>query len=199
MDCYFHNNVPSVSSCVDCRKPVCATCRMDDGMCPSCRLAAKMAAAGASRHELPGRVPNYGRNRQGQAQPPPQAQSQPQPRVSTAVATLDDTAENRALVALGYPLPPLALLALFGKNQSPALRRQVYQSIAFTGGMAAFGTALFAMLSVPFLNISAGILLAMIFPVWLVASVVYGIKTFNGEDVRIPIVSDWIDERTPAR
>lgn len=196
MDCYFHNNVPSVSSCVDCRKPICATCRMDDGMCPSCRLAAKMAAASASRGELPGQVPNYGRGRQ-QAQP--QAPPPPQYRASTSVATLSDSAENRALVALAYPLPPLALLALFGKNQSPALRRQVYQSIAFTGGMAAFGTALFAMLSVPFLNISAGILLAMLFPVWLVASVVYGIKTFNGEDVRIPIVSDWIDERTPAR
>jgi uncharacterized membrane protein len=171
---------------------------MDDGMCPSCRLAAKMAAASASRGELPGQVPNYGRNRQ-QAQQQQAAPPQPQYRASTSVATISDSTENRALVALGYPLPPLALLALFGKNQSPTLRRQVYQSIAFTGGMAAFGTALFAMLSVPFLNISAGILLAMMFPVWLVASVVYGIKTFNGEDVRIPIVSDWIDERTPAR
>ena len=198
MDCYFHNNVPSVSACVDCRKPVCATCRMDDGMCPSCRLAAKIDAAAASRHELPGQVPNYGRQRASE-QPRQQAPQQPYYRASTAVATLPDSAENRAIVALGYPLPPLALLALFGKNQSPALRRQVYQSIAFSGGMAAFGTVLFAMLSVPFLNISAGILLAMMFPVWLVASVVYGIKTFNGDDVRIPIVSDWIDERTPAR
>ena len=163
-------------------------------MCPGCRLAAKMRAAAASRGELPGSVPKRKWQRQQQAQ----QEWQPQPQVHAAVATISDTVESRALAALGYPLPPLALLALFNRKQSPALRRQVYQSIAFTGGMAAFGTALVAMLGVPFLGISAGILLALIFPVWLVASVIYGIKTYNGEDVQIPIVSDWIDERLVA-
>lgn len=182
MDCYFHKNVPSVSACLDCRKPICATCRMDDGMCPGCRLAAKIDAAAATQKPLPGQVPNYERS----------------PRVrSAAVATMNDSVESRAIAALGYPLPPLALLALLDRKQSPALRRQVYQSLAFTGGTAAFGFICSMMLGIPFLQISAGILLAILFPVWLVGSIVYGIKTYNGEDVRIPIITDWIDERMP--
>ena len=116
-----------------------------------------------------------------------------------AVVTLKDSVESRALAALGYPLPPLAMLALLDRKASPALRRQVYQSLAFTGGTAAFGFLLFMMLGVPFLNISAGLLLAVIFPAWLVLSVVYGIKTYNGDEVRIPIVSDWIDEKLPLQ
>jgi uncharacterized membrane protein len=161
---------------------------MDDGMCPSCRLAAKIAAASSPQQPLPGRVPDYGR---GQA-------SQPYRKVrTTAVATLNDSVESRAIAALGYPLPPLAMLALLDRKQSPALRRQVYQSLAFTGGTAGFGFLCYMMLGIPLLNISAAIILAVLFPVWLVASVVYGIKTYNGEDVRIPIISDWIDERMP--
>jgi len=163
---------------------------MDDGMCPSCRLAAKIDAAAATQKPLPGQVPNYGR---AQSAPPPF-----EPRVrSTAVATMNDSVESRAIAALGYPLPPLALLALLDRKQSPALRRQVYQSLAFTGGTAAFGFICSMMLGIPFLQISAGILLAILFPVWLVGSIVYGIKTYNGEDVRIPIITDWIDERMP--
>ena len=178
MDCYFHSNVPSVTRCSDCSKPICATCHAGDGMCPSCRLAAKIDSAGADHQPLHGTVPKRQR--------------------PAAVATLSDSVESRALVALGYPLPPLALLALFDRKQSTYLRRQVYQSLAFSGGTAAFGLALSWMLAVPFLNISAMLILALLFPVWLVASVVYGIKTYSGDDVRIPIVSDWLDERLPA-
>ncbi|GAC1499840.1 MAG: hypothetical protein NVS1B14_03480 [Vulcanimicrobiaceae bacterium] len=125
--------------------------------------------------------------------------SVPQRRRYAEVATLTDSVESRALAALGYPLPPLALLALFDRKQSPALRRQVYQSLAFTAGMAAFGAVLSMLVSVPFLGVSAVILLVMLFPVWLVGSIVYGIKTYNGEDVHIPIISDWIEERLPVR
>jgi len=178
VDCYFHSNVPSIARCSDCRKPICATCHAGDGMCPSCRLAAKIDATKAPRQELHGSVP--------QRQRP------------ARVATLQDSVESRALVALGYPLPPLAILALFDRKQSPYLRRQVYQSLAFTGGMSLFGLVLSWMLAIPFLNISAMLILAVLFPVWLIASVVYGIKTYNGDDVRIPIVTDWIEERLPA-
>ena len=33
------------------------------------------------------------------------------------------------------------------------------------------------------------------FPVWLVLSVIYGVKVWHGDEVRIPIVSDWLDVR----
>lgn len=154
---------------------------MDDGMCPSCRLAAKISAASGARQPLPGKVPQY------------------RPRTTTAVVAQNDSVESRALAALGYPLPPLAMLALLDRKSSPALRRQVYQSLAFTGGTAAFGFLLYMMTGIPLLNISAYLLLAVIFPVWLVLSIVYGIRTYNGDDVRIPIVSDWIDEKIPLQ
>ena len=53
MDCYFHSNVPSVAPCTDCGKPICATCRDERGGCPSCRLAAKVEAATATRRRFP--------------------------------------------------------------------------------------------------------------------------------------------------
>ena len=195
MDCFFHNNVPSVATCSDCRKPICATCHAGEGNCPGCRLAAKLDAAAATRQPLPGAVPP----RAGRQQPAPEPQPQaPQRQRSRQVAVMNDSVESRALVALSYPLPPLALLALLDRKKSNYLRRQVYQSLAFTGGLAGFSAVLWGMIGIPFLNISAGLLLAMLFPVWVVGAVVYGIKTYNGDDVRIPVISDWIDERFPV-
>jgi len=183
MDCYFHSNVPSVAACVDCRKPICATCRDEGGSCPSCRLAAKVEAATATRVHLGGPIPPT-----------------PQPAVvrKAEVAVLD-SAESRALVALGYPLWPLALLSLLDRKQSRYLRRQAWQALGFNLLMFGFGGLLsvIANLPIPLLPLSAAVLLPFLVPVFLVASVYYGIKTWNGDDVRVPIVGDWIEERLP--
>ena len=177
---------------------------MEDGMCPGCRLAVKISAASAARQPLPGKVPNYGRAQQAQApEPPPQYQydapQQPAYRRTASVATLNDSVESRTLAALSYPLPPVALLALLDRKSSPALRREVYQSLAFTGGTAAFGFILTMIAGIPILGISAWLLLGFLVPVWLVLSNVYGIKTYSGEENHIPIVSDWVDEKLPIR
>ncbi|HVA34267.1 MAG TPA: DUF4870 domain-containing protein [Candidatus Baltobacteraceae bacterium] len=184
MDCYFHSNVPSVAACVDCRKPICATCRDEQGSCPSCRLAAKVEAASATRVHLGGQVP-----------PRPQAAAV---RGPATVATVDDPIESRALVALGYPLWPLALLALFDRKQSRHLRRQAVQALGFNLGFAGFWGLLTLLANVPFLGFSAAVLVPFLIPLFLVASVYYGIKTWHGDDVRVPIISDWIDERLPV-
>ena len=105
MDCYFHSNVPSVAPCVECGKPICATCRDERGGCPSCRLAAKVEAATATRQQIPGAVP-----------PRPAPASV---RGKATVATMPDPVESRALVALGYPLWPLAL-TLAARSQAVA-------------------------------------------------------------------------------
>jgi uncharacterized membrane protein len=183
MDCYFHSNVPSVAACVDCRKPVCATCRDERGTCPSCRLAEKVEAATATRVHLGGQIP-----------------PRPQPAVvRKAEVTVLDSAESRALVALGYPLWPLALLSLLDRKQSRYLRRQAWQALGFNVLMFGFGGLLsvIANVPIPFLPLSAAVLLPFLVPLFLVASVYYGIKTWNGEDVRVPIVGDWIEERLP--
>lgn len=178
MDCFFHANVPSVARCADCKRAICATCRDNLGTCPSCRLAAKVDAAAAARGELPGAVPKR--------------------RATASVATIREPAESRALVALGYPFWPLALLSLFDSKQSSYLRRQAYQSLLFNFGMYGLLYALVMIGVIPLIGWSADVLLPFIIPVTIVADVIYGFKAWHGNDVRIPFVSDWLDQRLPA-
>jgi uncharacterized membrane protein len=181
MDCYFHSNVPSVAACIDCRKPICATCRDERGSCPSCRLADKVEAATAARVHLGGQIP-----------------PQPQPAVvRKAEVSVLDSAESRALVALGYPLWPLALLSLLDRKQSRYLRRQALQALGFNILILGFGGLLSVLANIPWVGLPASVALPFLIPVFLVASVYYGIKTWNGSDVRVPIVGDWIEERLP--
>ncbi len=184
MDCYFHSNVPSIAACGDCRKPICATCRDEDGSCPSCRLAAKVEAATATRVHLGGQVP------------PPH----PQPAAvvrNAEVATLPDSVESRALVSLGYPLWPLALLSLLDRKQSRYLRRQALQALGFNVAMFGIGAVMSFLAPYAWVGLAPSVLLPFLVPLFLVASVYYGIKTWNGDDVRVPIVGDWIEERLP--
>ncbi|MEO6836454.1 MAG: DUF4870 domain-containing protein [Candidatus Tumulicola sp.] len=187
MDCYFHSNVPSIAPCSDCTKPICATCRDENGSCPSCRLAAKVEAATATRQQIGGRVPSR-----------PQPQPAPAVVSKAEVAVVADPLESRALVALGYPLWPLALLSLFDRKQSRYLRLQALQALGFNLGFAGFWGLLTLLANVPFLGFSAAVLIPFLIPLFLVASVYYGIKTWNGDEVRVPIISDWIEERLPA-
>jgi uncharacterized membrane protein len=183
MDCYFHSNVPSVATCADCGKHLCATCRDERGTCPSCRLAARVEAATATRVHLGGQVP-----------------PRPQPAAvvrNAQVSTAPDSVESRAIVALGYPLWPLALLSLLDRKQSRYLRRQAIQAIGFNVAMLGFGGVLSVLAQVPWLGLSASVLVPFLLPIFLIASVYYGIKTWNGDDVRVPIIGDWIDERMP--
>ncbi|HEY1975385.1 MAG TPA: DUF4870 domain-containing protein [Candidatus Baltobacteraceae bacterium] len=184
MDCYFHSNVPSVAACVDCRKPICATCRDERGSCPGCRLAAKVEAATATRTHIGGQVP------------PPH----PQPATvirKAEVATLPDSVESRALVSLGYPLWPLALLSLLDRKQSRYLRRQALQALGFNVAILGIGGIMSVVANLPWIGLAPSVLLPFLVPLFLVASVYYGIKTWNGDDVRVPIVGDWIEERLP--
>jgi uncharacterized membrane protein len=183
MDCYFHSNVPSVAPCSGCGKPICATCRDERGGCPSCRLAAKVDAATATRQQIPGSVP---------PRPAPATV-----RGTATLATTLDPVESRALVALGYPLWPLAALSLLDRKQSSKLRRQALQAIGFNAGFWGFGALLWLIAQVPFMGFSAWVLLPLLPVLFLIASVYYGIKTWNGDDVRVPVVGSWIEDRMP--
>lgn len=183
MDCYFHSNVPSVALCPACGKSICATCRDERGECPSCRLSERLdAASGGGR--LPGDV----------------AATRERARVDPLRAGVTATAapaETRALVALGYPFWPLAILALFDPKRNRYVKRQAWQALGFNFGMYAIWFLLHAIASIPVLGISAWPLLPLIIPVAFVASVVYGFKAWNGDEVRIPLVTDWVDSRLP--
>jgi hypothetical protein len=170
MDCYFHANVPAATRCASCAQPICTTCRDEAADCPSCRLATRLDSAAAARGELPGDV---GRRR--------------------AV----ESTETRALVALGYPLWPLAALALLDPKRAPYVRRQALQALGLNFGLFALWLGLSAIAQIPFLGISAIPILAVLAPVWVVASVLYGVRVWHGDAVRVPLVSDWLDEHAP--
>jgi len=198
VDCYYHNAVPSIAVCHDCTQTICATCRDESGICPGCRLERRLAAASAARPGLSGT--------RGPQNPPPRREREPQrasaPSIAyrepgRALATIPN--ETRGLLALGYPLWPLAALALLDPKRSPAVRRQAMQALGLNFGLFGMWIALGAIAQIPMLGISAWPLLAVLFPVWMVATVVYGVKVWNGDDVRVPLVSDWLDEREARR
>jgi hypothetical protein len=202
MDCFYHNAVPSVAPCRGCNKPVCATCRNENGDCPGCVLAARIDAARQTNRINGGVGPSYGSYSQQQASyaehqasysaPPP-----PPPRVQHAAAVAVRP-ETRAVVALGYPFWPLALIALLDSKASHFVRRQAWQALGFNFGMWGLGAVLSASAAIPILSLGAWPLLPFIFPLYIVASVVYAFKVWQGEDVNVPIVSDWVDARLPS-
>jgi uncharacterized membrane protein len=194
VDCYYHNAVPSVAACVGCRQPICATCRSAQGDCPGCRLAARIDAA-RGENELPGQVPP---RRGAYSAPPPGYAQQPEPAVApvyaqSSVATIRP--ESRALVALSYPFWPLALLALLDGSKSSFVRRQALQALGFNFGVYGLWLVLSAIAAIPIIGFSAWPLLPLVVPVAVVASFVYGYKTWQGEDVHVPIIGDFVDKR----
>ncbi|HUA08823.1 MAG TPA: hypothetical protein VMA98_06060 [Candidatus Acidoferrales bacterium] len=191
MDCYFHSNVPSVAPCAHCGKAICATCRDEQGGCPSCRLGQKIDATVGERRQLHGQVPP-------RPSAPPQAA-----RGATVTTVSDDPVESRALAALGYPLWPLALLALLDSKKSNYIKRQALQALGFNVGFAAFWGLLELVTQLPFLGWSplgwsSNFVLLFMLPLFLVSSAFFGIKAWHGDPVRVPVISDWLDERMPA-
>ncbi|MFY9779861.1 MAG: DUF4870 domain-containing protein, partial [Candidatus Baltobacteraceae bacterium] len=177
VDCYFHNAVPSVAVCRDCQRTICATCRDEQGLCPSCRLEQRIKAAQSANAGLTGQV--------GPSNPPPQWTGPATQRSRPPGALASVSGETRALLALGYPLWPLAALALLDPKRSPQVRRQAMQALALNFGTFGLWIALGAVAHVPLLGLSAWPLLALLVPIWLVATIVYALLVWNGEDVRV--------------
>ena len=127
---------------------------------------------------------------------PPQYAPPPQVQRTAAVACRPET---RALVALSYPFWPLSLIALLDAKGSLFVRRQAWQALGFNAGMFGLSAFLSAAVAVPLIGWSIWPLLTFIAPIWVVASVVYAIKVWQGEDVNVPVVSDWVDARLPVQ
>jgi uncharacterized membrane protein len=89
----------------------------------------------------------------------------------------------------------LALLALLDGSKSPFVRRQALQALGFNFGVYGLWFALSAIAAIPLIGFSAWPLLPLVVPVAVVASFVYAYKTWQGEDVHVPIVGDFVDNR----
>jgi hypothetical protein len=130
--------------------------------------------------------------------PPPPNYGAPPPSVQRGTA-LAVRPETRALVALSYPFWPLALIALLDGKGSRFVKRQAWQALGFNLGMYGLGALLSAAAAIPLLGMGAWPLLPFIVPVTIVASVVYAFRVWQGDDVNVPIVSDWVDARLPVQ
>jgi len=193
VDCYYHNAVPSVAVCHDCEQAICATCRDAIGLCPGCRLERRINRASAPREGLKGKV---GPSR---PQPPPRSSPPPPPATvpvrQTGTSLAEVSFETRVLLALGYPFWPLAALALLDAKRSPAVRHEALQALGLNFGLFGLWLGLGTIAQIPILGFSAWPLLGLLAPLWLVATTVYAVKVFNGDEVRVPLVTDWLDER----
>jgi uncharacterized membrane protein len=178
-------------------------------------MAARIDMAASQRTGIPGGVrsgpgaygPNAGPGNPGPSGPGPGPgpyAGGPNPHAgtnashyatNTAVATV--SAETRALVALGYPVWPLAALALLDPKRSPFVRRQAVQALSFSFLYYGFAAGLGALAHIPILGMGAWPIIPLLVPLYVIAVVVYGWKAWHGEDVRVPLISDWLDQHWP--
>ena len=155
-------------------------------------LRGAASAAGSVRRirlRRPGRQPGRAAGAGG----PRVTATATEPYRASPLATV--SSETRALLGLGYPLWPLAALALLDPKRSPAVRRHATQALALNFGLFGLWVGLSVVSHVWVIGWSAIPLLAALFPIWFVATIVYGFKVWSGDDVRVPLVSDWLDER----
>jgi uncharacterized membrane protein len=157
---------------------MCASCRAEGPECGSCRLGKRIDAA-ANERFLSGSV----------------GRSAPGPRRTAPPIAVDERPEARALAALGYPFWPIALIALFDPSRSAFVRRNAWQALGFNFGMYALLWLMTEIASIPFVGFSAWPLLPFIIPATVVGSVLFALKAWRGEDVRVPFVSDVVDSR----
>ena len=189
MDCYFPLERPiDRAGARSAGKAICATCRDESGGCPSCRLAAKVEAATAAAAQI-WRSSAAAADRKGSSCSQAAACTRPPPRSGrVARARL---ARLPALAA-GAPIAP-------GSQAVARTRRQAFKAIGFNVGIFAFWGVFSLIAQVPSSGFSAWRARTAALPLFLIASVYFGIKAWNGEDVRIPVMSDWLDDRLPAR
>ncbi|TAM73669.1 hypothetical protein EPN44_13135 [bacterium] len=184
MGCYYHDAVPAAGACSGCHQPLCSTCLSEGPLCGSCRLQQRLERESEPRL--------FGARRRSEAPPPPTGQ---------AATAIIGTPEGRALAAAGYIpfLWPTALLALVTSHgRDHYVRKQSLQALGFNFGMGAIWIALHLMAAVPLLGWTLWGTLPFVLPIWLIAGIVFGIKTWNGDDVRVPIVSDYVDRLVHA-
>ena len=202
MDCFYHNAVPSVAPCRGCQKPVCASCRNENGDCPGCVLAARVDAARQSNMINGGLGPSSGTYAGASAGGPSYSAPEPPPagppRVRRTTALAEVRPETRALVALSYPFWPLAVIALLDGKAPYLVKRQAWQALGLSVGTCGLWALFSAAAMIPVLGLGAWPLLPFILPLWMVVSVVYAFKVWQGEDVDVPIVSDWVDASLPG-
>ncbi|HVA38773.1 MAG TPA: hypothetical protein VNJ51_14290 [Candidatus Dormibacteraeota bacterium] len=185
MGCYYHNAVPAAGECSGCHQPLCATCLAEGPLCGGCRLAQRIERDGEPR--LAGSA---------RWNPPP-----PPPSAAKASVTLVGSPEGRALAAVGFvpflwPAAVLALITPVGRDHY--VRRQSLQAIGFNLAMAAIWIAFHAVALVPLLGWTLWGTLPFLLPIWLIASLVYAVKTWNGDDVRVPVIGEYVDRIAPA-
>ena len=91
-----------------------------------------------------------------------------------------------------------ALLGLFDRKQSRYLQEAGASGARLQRRLRRILGVARPSKQLPVLGWSATAIIPFLVPIFLVASVFYGIKVWHGDEVRVPLISDWIDDRLPA-
>lgn len=99
--------------------------------------------------------------------------------------------ENRLLAALGYPIWIVALvLVVTDLKKDPFMRYHGYQALFWGIAWFVVWVGLSVLSFIPFLGLLFGFLAGpVLFLVWVVASVVYAVRAYRGEQFEIPVVT----------
>jgi uncharacterized membrane protein len=105
--------------------------------------------------------------------------------------TSDQT--NRLLAALAYPIWIIALIIVVtDMKKDPFMRTHGWTALFWAIAWLIIWVALQILVRIPFLGwllfLAAGPILWLI---WLIFSILFAVRAYNGKEVTIPLVSDW--------
>jgi len=97
---------------------------------------------------------------------------------------------DKILAALGYPIPLVAIIALFAvKPLSPFLRFHAIQALSL--GVVIWGLMMIAgALSAVLIGLC---LMPLVFILWVYAWVI-AVILFTDKDHRVPMIADWVEK-----
>ncbi len=190
MDCYFHANVPSVARCTGCAQSDLRDVPRRNRHLPRMPPGRPDRRCGRDARRVAGRgrpAPRRSASalRRAAGRPPPRRRSR-SPRLRPGPWSRSATRSGRS---------PRSRCSIRSGRPTCAAKRS--RRSASTSACSRSGSSSRKSRTIPLLGISAIPILAVLAPVWLVASVLYGFKVWHGEEVRVPLVSDWLDEHAP--
>ena len=188
MSCYYHPKVPTLMTCADCGREVCATCSVN-ALCPGCRLGRAMQTASGGRAISTNRVEYQpkGSNASYSATPPPPTASQ-----APMVTVIDHSEDDRVLSAVSYPLWPVALfLLVFRSRLAPFVRYHAMQSLVVNAlGVGAYFVYT-AAANLPVIGWQSAVVLPILLPAWFIIDLYLGVRAYGGQRTRVPLVGEY--------
>lgn len=107
----------------------------------------------------------------------------------SSLATQNDDS-SKILAALSYPIWIIAIVSIATAKDNKYLKYHGFQALFWGISIFVIYIASMFFMMVPFLGIIAIFLLPVIWIGWLVCSIIFAVKAYQGEKFQIPLVYD---------